>query len=508
MKTRICFLLVCLMLISTAGCQGATPIAQTSVPEISTSVPAEATSAPSAGQFDGITVIVAGPDPGVRGMELVKQKWEDETGGKVEILPVPFGEMLDKFRTSMSTNTYLADIFMMPADLGGDAFGGGYVYEVPDYVKDTMNWDDILPAYKQVLMWGGKLYGAPWDADVLTMYYRKDIIDDPNNQAKFKNKYGYDLAVPQSWAQYRDIAEFFTGWDWDNSGKEKYGFVELPMRKNQGWNGYMTRAACYAKHPDDPGFFFDPETMDARINNPGFVKALEDWVAMLPYGPPDMVNYGWSENAQAFVGGVAALDIQWGDIGPMSLDPSSSAVKGKVGFASAPGCTQTYNPKTKAWDDFPSINKVTFQGFNGHVWVVPKAAKNVEAAWSLVSYIDTPEARTLAMVAPGTGVQPSSYAQLKAIDVWVGAGFTEEDAKGYVGMIEDALGNKNSIADLRLPGFAEYQDAIELAVSIALAKQATPQEALDAAAKTWNEITDRLGRDLQLKLYREALGLQ
>ena len=56
----------------------------------------------------------------------------------------------------------------------------------------------------------------------------------------------------------------------------------------------------------------------------------------------------------------------------------------------------------------------------------------------------------------------------------------------------------------RLP---EYKDALELAVSEALSGQAGAQEALDEAAETWNEITDRLGRDEQLRIYREALGL-
>ena len=36
--------------------------------------------------------------------------------------------------------------------------------------------------------------------------------------------------------------------------------------------------------------------------------------------------------------------------------------------------------------------------------------------------------------------------------------------------------------------------------------QFTPQEALDQTAETWEAITERLGRDSQLKYYQDAIG--
>ena len=34
------------------------------------------------------------------------------------------------------------------------------------------------------------------------------------------------------------------------------------------------------------------------------------------------------------------------------------------------------------------------------------------------------------------------------------------------------------------------------------------QEALDSTAATWEEITDRLGRDEQMRLYHDAIGYE
>ena len=44
----------------------------------------------------------------------------------------------------------------------------------------------------------------------MMMFYRKDLFENADEQAAFKAKYGYDLAVPTTWDAYRDAAEFFT----------------------------------------------------------------------------------------------------------------------------------------------------------------------------------------------------------------------------------------------------------------------------------------------------------
>jgi multiple sugar transport system substrate-binding protein len=280
------------------------------------------------------------------------------------------------------------------------------------------------------------------------------------------------------------------------------------MRKNQGFHGFISRATCYAKMPDDPAFFFDPDTMDARINNPGFVKALEDAVAILPFSPPDMLNFGFIENAQSFVGGISAMDIQWSDIGPMSLDPSISVVKGNVGFAPNPGCTQTYDARTGEWVEFPDVNYAPYAAFGGWQNVVPTNAEAKEAAIDLAAYLASPEITKLASLTSGSGVNPARASILEDTDAWVASGFpTEEDARGYLDMIRLVQEDPNSVFQLRLPGYSQYQDALELATSKAMSGQATAQEALDEAAAEWNAITDRIGRENQRALYRASIGL-
>jgi multiple sugar transport system substrate-binding protein len=341
---------------------------------------------------------------------------------------------------------------------------------------------------------------------MLMLNYRSDLLNDPTYQEEFEAEYGYPLAPPESWEQYADIAAFFTGKDWDNDGAPNYGLVELPMRRNHAWSGFFSRAAGYAKHPDDPAFFFDPETMTPRINTPGFVKALEDWTTALQWGPPDMLSYDWAANAQSFVGGRAALNIQWADIGPMSVDPNTSVVAGNVGFGVIPGATEVWNPDTEEWETPEAPNKAPFAGFGGWIFVVPTLSPNPDAAMDLATYLGSPEVRVAAATTPGCGVNPNSTEMLDPA-IWVNAGFSEDAAQAYTQAILDSLDHPNAVFDLRIPGIPEYKDALEIGVTSALVGEATAQEALDQVAAEWEAITDRLGREQQAQYYRESLGI-
>ena len=62
---------------------------------------------------------------------------------------------------------------------------------------------DIAAAYRDNQMQrDGKIYGFPDDGDVMILYYRKDIFEDPKTKEEFKAKFGYDLAPPKDWKQF------------------------------------------------------------------------------------------------------------------------------------------------------------------------------------------------------------------------------------------------------------------------------------------------------------------
>jgi multiple sugar transport system substrate-binding protein len=458
--------------------------------------------------FQGTEIVVSGPAGQIECIQNWTADWEERTGATVRVNPIPFSDIDSKVLSATGTGTFLADVYYVGSQTAGQLMAAEQVLEVPAEYEDRLGLEQIPDIYNQFqLSWNNRLYGLPWDGDMLMLNYRADVIGDPQYQQEFQDRYGHELAPPTNWDEYHHIAEFFTGRDFNNDGRPGYGLVELPMRRNHAWNGYLSRAAGYAKHPGDPAFFFDPESMAPRINTPGFVKALEDWKTALQWGPPDMTSYDWAANAQSFIGGQAVLNIQWGDIGPMSADPNASVVADKVGFGRIPGSTEVWNPTTEEWETSEPPNTAPFAGFGGWIYVVPKLTRNAEAAFDLAAHLGSPEVRLKAVTTPGCGANPSSLEQLDPA-IWAEAGLSEESATAYTQAISDSLTDPNVVFDLRIPGIQDYKDALEIAVTRALAGEAEPQAALDEAAAEWERITDRLGRDQQGRFYRESLGIE
>ena len=78
------------------------------------------------------------------------------------------------------------------------------------------------------------------------------------------------------------------------TGLAAHGYLD-PLK---GWGGFgfyfiENRAAAYTKHPSDAAWLFDPDTMKPRVNNPGWVQAIQDVLDLINTDgayPADQIN--------------------------------------------------------------------------------------------------------------------------------------------------------------------------------------------------------------------------
>lgn len=494
---------------TTAGAIAALPLLGTTAAHAS---PQPRAPLVSSRQFSGVTVLVGGPTgPAVTSpVEKFRHEWEERTGAKVELVTFAFADLYDKIRSSIAAGKPFADIYLFSAAWAGDVYATKTLLPVPDDIKARLNMDDLTPNFKnKLLLWQGVQYAFPYDGDSHMYYYRKDLLENPQYQKDFKDAYGYDLAPAKTWEQYTDIAEFFTKVDW-NQGGEHYGTIESMGRKKWSFYTFFDQAAGLAKHPEDPNFFFDDDTMKPRINTPPFVEALENWAKRIPFGPPGMVSMGYDEDRIFFPGGQAAQTYEWHDVGTLTYDEKRSTVRGKDGSAICPGATKVYNQKTKNWEQVPTVNFAPGQWFGG--WVigvvdVPGRAQNVtDAAMDFAVFMST-EKSMEEVVLPDSGINPSRYSHFNNLKVWVDAGYPEENAKLYLEAIKQTYEHPNAIQDMRIPGVFEYYDVLEQHTNEFLSGQVSAQKALDDAAREWEAITDRIGRDQQRAIYKADLNI-
>ena len=106
--------------------------------------------------------------------------------------------------------------------------------------------------------------------------------------------------------------------------------------------------------------FFDPDTMDAQLNNPGWVRGS---------GVHQGQQAGAAERAElsrsarliaAMAGGQVAEWIGWGDAGVIAADPASRSRARWVRRSC--GSTEIWNYKTKQWDKFADVVALAVHG--------------------------------------------------------------------------------------------------------------------------------------------------
>ncbi|WP_127126711.1 extracellular solute-binding protein [Georgenia sp. SYP-B2076] len=453
--------------------------------------------------FNGTTVRVAVGSFMASGVRLFVDEWQRKTGGKVEVVEIPFGDLYSKLFQAFSSRVDAYDVVIYAGGWVSGFANAKYIASLEPYFKAKDNWDAILPKVQTLSYVGKDRYTVPLDGDVIMLYYRKDAFENPEAMSRFRNEVGRDLRVPQTWTEYLECAKFFTGWDWAGTGQPCYGVLEAMKPKDVGPYIFTAHAASYAAHPDQQGsLFFDPKTMKPQVSNPGWVQALTEWTELKQYGPSQMVTYGGGDQRGNFVAGNYALAIDWPDIGVLAQDVSQSVVKEKLGYAVIPGATRVWNQQSKAWDEFPDGSVAPYLGWGGWHASVTATSPNQGAAWHFANWLDTTPNALTAVTTPGTARGPYRTDHFN-VSAWTGGTLQFANAQAYLDAQQKSFAHPNAQFDLRIPEAGRYIDSLDTATQLALSGQKSPQDALTACAEEWTSITDQIGKDSQQKLYRQ-----
>jgi multiple sugar transport system substrate-binding protein len=78
--------------------------------------------------------------------------------------------------------------------------------------------------------------------------------------------------------------------------------------------------------------------------------------------------------------------------------------------------------------------------------------------------------------------------------------------QSYLDSTQNSYNHPNGAVEPRIPGIFQYYSLAETELAQAYNGQKSAQDALDAAAAAWEDLTDQLGRENQIKLYQAAIG--
>jgi len=495
----------------TAAPQATETTAATSAPAGQTTPTTAATA--SLGNFSGITVnIVTFTGPQIaEPLQRHAPEFEQATGAKINIITVPFSDLYNKILTDFSTGTNSYDAIVYDPQWMGDFASAGYLLDLTDMVKNdpTIQWNDILPYFRDFsASYQGHVYDIPLDGDVQMVYYRKDLLDAAG------------LQPPQTWDDYIAIAKKFQGATFPD-GKPGYGSCIAMKRGAQSYWMFLSILAPFLQTKGtSQGAFFDTSTMQPLINNDAGLAALNIYQQLSKLGPPDQLNEDVGDSRGLFTSGRCALSLDWGDVGVLAVDKTTSKITSdQVGAVITPGTKQVLDRSTGklvACDATTcpyatdGVNHAPFAAYGGWSGAINKAAKPEvqKAAFAFLSYVSAPAQSDVDVTLGKTGFNPYRQSQFDNLAPWLAAGFSENGAKNYLGAIQASLSSPNMVLDLRIPQNARYEGTVlDTALAQFLGGEINAQTCAKQISDGWDQLTNTIGKDTVLKVYDASLNV-
>ncbi len=265
-----------------------------------------------AGEFDGVTVNLMTQTGAIQEpLQRRAPEFEKLTGAKINIIAVPFSDLYQKVLTDWASGTNSVDAAVFAPQWMVDYVSGGYLEELgPRIAKDkAIEWDQIAPFFRNFsATYNGKIYLIPLDGDFHMLYYRMDVLEKAG------------LKPPKTWDEYLEVAKAVNGKEFD--GTKVYGSCIAKKRNAQSyWFITDISGSMVQSKGTGQGTFFDTKDMKPLIDNEAFRKALDFLKESGKYGPPDELNMDVSDTRPLFVSGKCALNLDWGDVGVLAIDP-------------------------------------------------------------------------------------------------------------------------------------------------------------------------------------------
>ena len=194
---------------------------------------------------------------------------------------MPWPNFADRMLNELNSGGGLCDLMIGDSQwIGGAAEADLYVKLNDFFAEQGIDMADFIPAtvtgYSEWREGDAELLGAAGVRRRGRLDLPQGLVERPELQAEFKENYGRDLAPPATFAELKDIAEFFQGREID--GKKVYGAAIYTERGSEGITmGAMDVLYSFGFDYQDPEH---PYALDGFVNSPESVAGLEYYKAL------------------------------------------------------------------------------------------------------------------------------------------------------------------------------------------------------------------------------------
>jgi len=294
-------------------------------------------------------------------------KWDEEriaqfeqaTGIKVDVQFVPNGGLSNGKLLTAITGGTVPDL--VETDLPALAYGfaaQGSLESWDPYLDQLDIGDDLLPGFKELMIYDGTTYLVPQDSNVLLLYYNIEMFEEVGLDQK---------KPPTTLAELDEYAEKLTVVN--NGNIERMGFI--PWTDNGG--DAFTWLWLFGSK------IYDPETNKLELTDEKSIEAFR-WMNKYAqkYDPTKLKSFtsgfgGMFSPDHPFMTGKVAMTVT-GNWFTHALKVYAPHVKyGVTKIPAPPGGREGGSP------------------MNSNVFMIPKGAKNIDLAIEFVKFAHSPE---------------------------------------------------------------------------------------------------------------------
>lgn len=376
--------------------------------------------------------------PSTEAFKQMNGKFQELTGIILELDEQEEGALGQKLLLESTAAQPSYDIIMSYPEAMPTLAGSGYLEPLDDYINDPsktpawFDYEDILQAYRDMMIFEGPHYAIPFAGETVFLFYRQDLFEK------------YDYPVPTTMDELLEAAAFFDGLEEGLSG--------ISMRTRVGWEfTYMWSVFIFPFG----GEMLDPTMTTPGLDKPETIASLQYLIDIMEYAPPGVESFSFPEAWDAFMQGKTALMVEASAAAPEVENMEKSVVAGNVGYA-----------------PMPAGPAGAYSGVWGWGYGMPAGSPNKEAAYAYIMYM-TSKAMQDDYIAAGGIPSRSSY-------------LLDSEKQAENPYFQATLDTLDQAADLLEKGYgvvipilewSAFSDILGTEGGMALIGQQTPEEA-------------------------------
>jgi len=386
-----------------------------------------------------LTLLVVDDPDLAKGIQLLSGEWSERSSGDLVVKAVSLAELL-------SAESLTADVVIYPSRQLGALVSRQWLRPVRQSVLNDsdLDYSDLLPVLRdQWMRLGGEVWAVPLGEMPLVLGW-----------------YGVaPTESPKTWEQLDDSP---------NAARQSTNTeFEFPLAAE-----FISRVVSATPPVDRASLFFEPESMDARLDEPQMMRALEQ--IRRTDGEDD------TSDESSYQVTLPPRDKQLAD-NLTPLLPSG----------------EMFNASLDRWEKTSSDAAPVILGFSGRLVSVTSSSRNAASAFKLLPWlVSGTTGGRLSQRSKATLWFRSS--QVSQASKWLPAQSAAENAT----WLTQSLSKRDAYLVPRLPGIDNYLAALNEAL-----ENKSISGALTHAETVWNAITDSQGREQQRSAFRQHLGL-